>query len=177
MPVEDADETGASISDSVIGYETFLPTFDIFESSYSYVKNDMFSILLDVRDMSKEDLSSKLTQCSPCYGEGKSCQQVKNNSYKYECTCHYPYEQVFLGDTGNFTCNCPVGYIYNPDAENQEVERLGCYSLCDFPQTNPCNDGEVCKQDKDGAHCEKIEVNLFGLNLIQNRHLLSRLLI
>jgi len=157
MPVEDADDTGASKADSVIGYETFIPTFDIFESSYSYVKNDMFSILLDVRDMSKVDLSSKLSMCSPCAGEGKSCQQVKNNPYKYECTCHYPYEEVINEEFGNFTCGCPVGYIYNPDAENQEVERLSCYSLCDFPQTNPCGDDEVCKQDLDGAHCEKIE--------------------
>lgn len=73
-PVVDADESGASIADSVIGYETYIPQFDVFNASYSYVKHDMFMILLDVRDMSKVDTSSKLTQCdspNPCVGMGK----------------------------------------------------------------------------------------------------------
>ena len=73
MPITDADSSGLSQSNSVIGYETYVPTFDIFNASYSYVKHDMFMILLDVRDMSEEDTSSKLSMCAPCIGEGKVC--------------------------------------------------------------------------------------------------------
>ena len=36
--ITDADENGVSEKAS-IGYETFIPTFDIFESSYSYIKD------------------------------------------------------------------------------------------------------------------------------------------
>jgi len=36
--ITDADENGVSERAS-IGYETFIPTFDIFESSYSYIKD------------------------------------------------------------------------------------------------------------------------------------------
>ena len=38
--VTDADEHGVSEKAS-IGYETFIPTFDIFESSYSYIKDQL----------------------------------------------------------------------------------------------------------------------------------------
>jgi hypothetical protein len=84
--VTDPDETGASISDSVIGYETFIPSFDVFEASYSYIKHDMLMILLDVRDMRDEDTSSKLDLCAPegappCAGEGKvRFYKLKNSS-------------------------------------------------------------------------------------------------
>ena len=45
--VTDADEQGVSEKAS-IGYETFIPTFDIFESSYSYIKDqfDCMAMLL-----------------------------------------------------------------------------------------------------------------------------------
>ena len=34
-------------------------------------------------------------------------------------------------------CECPRGYEYN-EREETEVERLVCYSQCDFPETDPC---------------------------------------
>ena len=42
--ITDADENGVSEKAS-IGYETFIPTFDIFESSYSYIK-DHFNLFI-----------------------------------------------------------------------------------------------------------------------------------
>ena len=65
--VTDPDENGVSREQAVIGYETFIPTFDIFESSYSYVKHDTFMIFVEVRDLSELDTSSKL---STCFDEG-----------------------------------------------------------------------------------------------------------
>ena len=62
-PVQDGDENGVSMEQAVIGYETFIPTFDIFESSYSYVKHDTFMIFVEVRDLSELDTSSKLSMC------------------------------------------------------------------------------------------------------------------
>ena len=65
------------------------------------------------------------------------------NPYEYKCGCHYPFKEVMVGEV--MTCECPPGYEYNPNAESQEVQRLTCYSLCDFPETNPCTEdmGEI----------------------------------
>jgi hypothetical protein len=30
---------------------------------------------------------------------------------------------------------------------------LTCFSLCDFPETNPCDDFETCEQTSAGAVC------------------------
>lgn len=156
FPIADADESGASVADSVIGYETFIPTFDIFNSSYSYVKHDMFMIFVEVRDMRDEDMSSKLDLCGDleCSGRGKSCLPNPENQYDYRCTCHYPFKEVWNGD--RFTCECPEGYENNPNAENEEIERLSCFSLCDFAETNPCGEGFECKQESTGAVCVEI---------------------
>merc|ERR1719454_628554 len=155
--VTDADESGASKEKAVIGYETFIPTFDIFESSYSYVKHDTFMIFVEVRDLSKLDTTSKLSQCDEegddptkesgrCPGEGRACLQVDN---EYRCRCHSPFQE-----TNNGTCVCPPGYEYHPEAEEEEAERLTCFSLCDFASTNPCKDEHQCVQTDTGVICE-----------------------
>ena len=107
--VDDADDSGASKAKSVIGYETFIPTFDIFESSYSYVKHDTFMIFVDVRDLSQLDTSSKLSSCDGtgltepdrCKGEGLACLPKDGT---YECQCHHPF---VMNQEGG--CDCPPG--------------------------------------------------------------------
>merc|ERR1719454_1787291 len=155
--VMDPDENGVSREQAVIGYETFIPTFDIFESSYSYVKHDTFMIFVEVRDLSELDTSSKLSTCfdegddptkdpGRCSGMGRAC--MKGND-GYKCRCHYPFIEE---DDG--TCTCPPGYEFNPEAEEQEAERLTCFSLCDFDETNPCSSNEVCSQSDSGVECK-----------------------
>merc|ERR1712241_1052416 len=40
------------------------------------------------------------------------------------------------------------------EAEEQEAERLTCFSLCDFDETNPCTSDEVCSQSDSGVECK-----------------------
>ena len=54
--ITDADENGVSEKAS-IGYETFIPTFDIFESSYSYIK-DHFNLIFFLQIFLKNTKSS-----------------------------------------------------------------------------------------------------------------------
>jgi hypothetical protein len=158
--ITDADENGVSEKAS-IGYETFIPAFDIFESSYSYIKHDTFMIFVDVRDLSKLDTSSKLSSCvagpdddgtkeqNRCPGMGRACMKVGK---EYMCTCHYPFETKVVN--GTEVCECPNGYNFNPTAEDAEAERLTCFSDCDFPETNPCKGDEICVQTESGSTCK-----------------------
>jgi len=170
--VTDPDENGVSIANGTIGYETFLPTFDIFESSYSYIKHDTIMIMLDVRDLSQLDTTSKLSQCTDededptkesgrCPGMGRACMNVDDT---YRCTCHYPFVEQ-----GDGSCLCPPGYEFNPDAEEMEAERLTCFSLCDFADTNPCSEDEVCEQTSSGVTCIAEDQPTRSATLVQNR--------
>merc|ERR1711892_339087 len=180
--VTDPDENGVSREQAVIGYETFIPTFDIFESSYSYVKHDTFMIFVEVRDLSELDTSSKLSTCfdegdnpakdpGRCSSMGRACMKGDDG---YKCRCHYPFIEENDG-----TCTCPPGYEFNPEAEEQEAERLTCFSLCDFDETNPCTADEVCSQSDSGVECknlsasfesEKLKTNNFNADVFNDEN-------
>ena len=37
-----------------------------------------------------------------------------------------------------------------------EIERLTCFSLCDFPESNPCLEDQTCIQKSTGVTCVDI---------------------